>query len=173
MSHSYKKTTGNINFPSVSCNIFTNSIEQHIMKRLVTNRTLNVQYVENQAQKGIFVIFRSKGTSSPASSAYFVRAEQKSSGHSNGLPCFFKPSAMCHSWSRCKGHGAGTAITRWCPCHGHWKLQWLKARQLGHVKDENFPSTTPTNWGKSVLSSWCIYPLCVFCKLLLPRDEWL
>lgn len=80
--------------------------------------------MENQAQKHIFVISQVRGhLTSPAIFAYFVRAEQNSSGHSNGLPCFFKPSAMCHSPSRCKGHSAWGAHPRNCN-HSLMSLPW-------------------------------------------------
>ena len=49
------------------------------MKRLGLTEHYHAQYVENQAEKCIFVIFSSKETPnfSPASFANFVRAEQQ------------------------------------------------------------------------------------------------
>lgn len=76
-------------------------------------------------QKSVFLSFSEvRGhLTSPVSLAYFVGAEQNSSGHSNVLPCFLKPSAMCHSPSSCKGHGARSAHRRNCN-HSVMSLPW-------------------------------------------------
>lgn len=118
--------------------LYSDSIEQHVRKRLVTNRTLACS-VCGKAGRRVFLSFAGmrRHLTFHLPVLPIVSELNSNSGHSAVLPRLFKPPAACHCSSRCKG---------WTQRNKRTQRELISLSKVTVMATSSYDGLRPASW---------------------------